>query len=110
MTVEASEQEYPDVIEVQVNAREQNVFDFDVTVSSPYDTPDRYADGFRAMSRDGVIYGERKLFHAHSSEQPFTRDMYGVFVPAGVVVVVIQARDKAHGYGGKVVEVALPRR
>ena len=110
MTVDASEQEYPDVIDVQVNARGQNIFDFDVTVSSPYDTPDRYADGFHAMSRDGVIYGERKLFHDHASEQPFTRDMYGVFVPASVVVILIQARDKANGNGGKVVEVALPRR
>ena len=35
-------------------------FDLDVTVSSPYDTPQRYADAFRATSEDGaVVYGVR---------------------------------------------------
>jgi hypothetical protein len=81
-----------------------------VTVSSPYDTPGRYADGFRVVGTDGKVYGERTLLHDHADEQPFTRDLYGVRIPPGVRSVVVQARDQRYGYGGKTVEVALPER
>jgi hypothetical protein len=56
------------------------------------------------------VLGERKLLHDHQNEQPFTRDLYAVAVPKGLRVVLVQARDQKHGYGGKVVEVALPGR
>jgi hypothetical protein len=103
-------QRYPDVVAVKATPRGPEVFDFDVTVSSPYDTPARYADAFRVMSKDGRVFGERVLLHAHASEQPFTRDLHGVAIPRGVRVVVVQARDQKYGYGGKTVEVALPGR
>lgn len=106
----AEGQKYPDVVDVKVHAHGENRFDFDVTISSPYDTPQRYADAFRVMSADGLVYGERKLLHDHANEQPFTRDLYGVSIPAGVRVVVVQARDQRFGYGGKMVQVALPGR
>ena len=105
-----AEQMYPDVIAVKVRARAASTFEFDVTVSSPYDTPQRYADGIRAVSKDGAVLGQRKLFHDHSLEQPFTRPLRVVLVPPEVRVVIIQARDQKHGYGGKTVEVALPGR
>lgn len=105
-----SPQNFPDVLAATVNAAGANVFDFDVTVSSPYDTAQRYADAFRVSSTDGVVFGERKLLHDHQHEQPFTRDLYGVRIPAGIRAVVIQARDQQFGYGGKSVEVALPGR
>lgn len=103
-------QKYPDVIGVTVTARARDTFDFDVTVSSPYDTAARYADGFRALGKNGVVLGARELFHDHASEQPFTRDLYGVKIPRGVKSVTIQARDRQFGYGGKSVDVALPGR
>jgi hypothetical protein len=105
-----SDQKFPDVVSVKVQFRGPGVFDFDVTVSSPYDTAQRYADAFRVQGRDGVVYGERKLLHDHADEQPFTRDLHGVPIPAGVKVVVVQARDQRHGYGGRTVEVVLPGR
>jgi hypothetical protein len=103
-------QKFPDVIDVRVHARSDGHFDFDATISSPYDTPQRYADAFRVMSTEGVQFGERTLFHDHASEQPFTRDLYGVAIPTGINTVVIQARDKKHGYGGKTLHVTLPGR
>ena len=45
----AAEQRFPDVVAVKVEPRGENRFDFDVTVSSPYDTAQRYADGFRVV-------------------------------------------------------------
>jgi len=103
-------QKHPDVVGAKVVARGVDTFDFEVTVSSPYDTPQRYADAFRAVGKDGKVFGERILLHDHAGEQPFTRDLYGVRIPRGVRAVRIQARDQKHGYGGKTVEVALPGR
>jgi len=107
---DAAQQKHPDVLSARIRPSGSNGFDFDVTVSSPYDTPQRYADAFRVMGKDGVVYGERVLWHDHAGEQPFTRDLYGVKVPRGVKVVVLQARDKRFGYGGKTIEIALPGR
>jgi hypothetical protein len=105
-----AQQKHPDVVAAKVQARGAETFDFDVTVSSPYDTPQRYADAFRVLDKDGVVYGERILLHDHAGEQPFTRDLYGVKIPRGVRSVVVQGRDRKFGYGGKTVEVALPGR
>ena len=104
------EQRFPDVIAAEVKVAAPGVFDFDVTVSSPYDTPSRYADGFRVSTIEGKLLGERKLMHDHQDEQPFTRDLYSVKIPEGIKKVVVQARDQKYGYGGKTVEVMLPGR
>ena len=109
-TADSSAQKYPDVVNVRVQERSPNTFDFDVTVSSPYDTPQRYAVAFHVTGKDGTVFGERTLFHDHAAEQPFTQDLYGVRSPPDVRVVVIQARDSTYGYGGKTIEVALPGR
>ncbi len=109
-TVSGGAQKYPDVLAAKVQARGADVFDFDVTLSSPYDTPQRYADAFRVLGKEGKVYGERILLHDHAGEQPFTRDLYGVRIPRGIRVVTVQARDMKYGYGGKTVEVVLPGR
>ena len=105
-----SEQRHPDVVSVKVRAAGSDTFDFDITVSSPYDTPARYADAFRVTTASGAVLGERKLLHDHQTEQPFTRDLYGVKIPAAVSAVVVQARDQKYGYGGRSVRVQLPGR
>ena len=101
---------FPDIVDARVRAAGGGVFDFDVTVSSPYDTPARYADGFRVLTPEGTELGVRKLWHDHQHEQPFTRDLHGVRVPPEVRRVVIQGRDQRHGWGGRTLEVALPGR
>ena len=111
LSVCAQDQKYPDVVGVRVVERSPGMFDFDVTISSPYDTPSRYADGFRVMDEDGrTVFGVRPLGHDHASEQPFTRDLYGVKLPAGVRKVVVQARDQQNGWGGGTKAVDLPGR
>jgi hypothetical protein len=108
--IAAEPQKFPDVVAAKVRASDADTFDFDVTVSSPYDTPQRYADAFRVVGADGTVFGERLLLHDHAGEQPFTRDLYGVKIPRGVRSVVVEARDGKHGYGGKTMRVALPGR
>lgn len=107
---DANAQKFPDVVAAKVRAGGTDTFNFDVTASSPYDTPQRYADAFRVRGSDGTVYGERILLHDHAGEQPFTRDLYGVRIPRPVREVTVQARDQRHGYGGKTVTVKLPGR
>lgn len=109
-TKPTAEQRYPDVVSAKVTARGDDRFDFDVTVSSPYDSAARYADAFRVLGPKGEVYGERVLLHDHAGEQPFTRDLYGVAIPAGLRTVTIEARDQKYGWGGRRIEVALPQR
>jgi hypothetical protein len=105
-----TDQKHPDIIAAKVTPRGGAIFDFDVTVSSPYDMPQRYADAFRVVGPDGKVLGERILLHDHETEQPFTRDLYGVSIPPGIKIVTIQGRDQKHGYGGRQIDVALPGR
>lgn len=104
------EQRFPDVMSAKVHRDAQGRYQFDVTVSSPYDTAARYADGFRVTTPDGTVLGERPLWHDHQHEQPFTRSLIGVSIPDTITKVVIQARDQKYGYGGKSVEIVLPKR
>ncbi len=106
----AGAQRHPDVVAVKVTPLGANRFDFDVTISSPYDTPQRYADAFRVMTAQGKVLGERILWHDHAGEQPFTRDLYGVIIPPQITRVIVQGRDREFGYGGKTVEAVLPGR
>jgi hypothetical protein len=100
-------QTHPDVVDVSVE-RAGDSYAFTVTISSPYDTPQRYADGWRVLGPDQTVYGEHTLTHDHAAEQPFTRTQTGVRIPAGVAEVTVEGRDSRYGYGGTTLTVALP--
>jgi hypothetical protein len=104
---EAAEQRHPDVIDVVAEQESARVFSFTVTISSPYDTPDRYADGWRIVGPDGTVYGEHTLTHDHATEQPFTRVQRGVAIPSGVDEVTVEGSDLEYGYGGATVTVTI---
>lgn len=113
MTVTTSgdtdEQRYPDVIDVEATVSDDGTWSFAVTISSPYDTPERYADGWRVVGPDGDIYGEHLLTHDHAGEQPFTRTQRGVEIPPDVDQVTVEGRDQEYGYGGATVTITLGR-
>lgn len=81
---------------------------FDVTISSPYDSPTQYADAWRVLGPDGTEYGIRILAHDHAGEQPFTRSQSGIVIPADVTTVVIAARDLVNGWSEDTYELVLP--
>ena len=108
-TAGATGQRFPEVTEVEVTAS-GGAYDFDVTISSPYDTPERYADGWRILAPDGAVIGEMTLGHDHASEQPFTRSQTGVVVPPGIRRVTVEGRDRINGYGGATRTADLPGR
>lgn len=101
-------QKYPDVIDASA-VREGPTWTVSATLSSPYDTPERYADAWRVVGPDGTVYGERILTHDHAAEQPFTRSESGIEIPEDVDTVTIEGRDQQFGYGGDTFELSLPR-
>jgi hypothetical protein len=99
---------YPDVLAVELRPTGDRTFDVAVTISSPYDTPARYADGWRVLDGEGGVLGTHTLLHDHANEQPFTRTQRGLVIPAGVDTVTVEGRDQAHGFGGATVTVEVP--
>lgn len=71
----------------------------DVTVRHADAGWDHYADGWGIYTPDGQRLGYRELLHPHVDEQPFTRSLTGVRIPAGVTTVIIRAVDNVHGEG-----------
>ena len=100
-----SSQKYPDIESVDVEKIDENTTDLSVTVSSPYDTPERYADGWRVLDQDDEVLGEHTLMHDHADEQPFTRTQTDVTVPDGTQELTVEGRDSENGYGGGTVTV-----
>jgi hypothetical protein len=98
----------PDVIAATATRGIDGTWSFTVTVSSPYDSPERFADAWRVLDEDGNQLGERVLAHDHANEQPFTRSLANVEIPPEVRRVAIEARDSRDGYGtGRSLEVEL---
>ena len=88
---------FPDVIEARAEQGFDGLWTFSATLSSPYDTPQRYADAWRVVGPDGEVYGIRELAHDHANEQPFTRSQSGIEIPDDVSVVTIEGRDQLSG-------------
>lgn len=79
-------------IEAVTAASSGTTWRFDVTLSHPDTGWDHYADGWRVLDMQGNELGLRILAHPHVQEQPFTRSLSGVVIPAGTTQVHIQAR------------------
>lgn len=99
---------FPEIVDVEATRDDStNTWTFAVTVSSPYDTPERYADGWRVLGPDGAVFGVHELAHDHAGEQPFTRTQTGVVVPDDVQEVTVEGRDLVNGFGGATLTVDL---
>jgi hypothetical protein len=104
-----TDQRFPDVVDATAEQADDGTWTVAATISSPYDSPDRYADAFRVLDgASGDELGVRELTHPHSDEQPFTRSLTGLEIPDGVTAVVVEGRDLANGWGGATVELTLP--
>jgi hypothetical protein len=97
-----------DVVDVEVRKRGSNLYDFSVTVKHQDSGWDHYANRWEIVDEQGKILGTRTLHHPHVDEQPFTRVLSGVVIPADIKTVTIRAHDSVHEYGGKGKTVKLP--
>ena len=102
-----SEQRYPEVVDAELESSGGGEYALSVTISSPYDSPQRYADGWRVMDGEGEVLGRHELMHDHANEPPFTRTQTGLEIPEGVEQITVEARDSENGYGGETVTVPV---
>ena len=105
----AADQKYPDILSAELSGPDGTEYDIAVTVSSPYDSPDRYADGWRVLDEDGNVLAEHELAHDHANEQPFTRSRGPFVIPEGVAKITVEGHDQEHGYGGETITIDVPR-
>lgn len=105
----ADERQFADVIGAALHRTGPGKYRVDATISSPDTGWKKYANAFRVRTKAGEVLGVRVLYHPHVDEQPFTRSLRGVQIPAGVSEVIVEARDSVAGWGGKTARVGIPR-
>ena len=106
---ESEQARFPDVIGATATMADDGSWSVSATISSPYETADRYADAWRILGPDGEALGVRELLHDHAAEQPFTRTLAGVEIEDRIESIVIEGRDQLSGWGGATFVLALDR-
>ncbi|RMF83056.1 MAG: hypothetical protein D6736_22200 [Nitrospinota bacterium] len=89
--------------------KQGDTWDIAVTVRHQDTGWEHYADWWRVVTPGGEELGKRVLLHPHEDEQPFTRSLSRVTIPAHVSTIIVEAHDKVHGYGGKRITIDLSR-
>lgn len=81
---------------------------FSVTLQHSDEGWEHYANQWDVMTMDGKLLKSRVLLHPHVNEQPFTRSLSGVKIPAGTTRVKIRAKDLKHGYSNDEYIIRIP--
>jgi len=88
----------------QVAVKEQNQsYWFEVTVKSPDEGCEQYADWWEIIDETGELLYRRILMHSHINEQPFTRSG-GPLKISPDKIIIIRAHMNNLGYGEKVMK------
>ena len=98
------------VVNAKATAQGNHTYSFSATVSHADTGWKHYANKFEILSPDGKVLGTRVLYHPHVNEQPFTRGLGNVKIPAGIKAVSVRAWDLVHKAGTKTFTVKLPGR
>jgi hypothetical protein len=94
------------IVDVEVAC--SNSCTFSVTLKHGDEGWQHYANQWDVMTMDGKLLKSRVLLHPHVNEQPFTRSLSGVKIPAGTTEVKIRAKDLKHGYSSVQYTVKIP--
>jgi len=97
-----------EVLGVDIQPVASHAYRISVTLKHADSGWDHYADRWEVVTPDGQVLAQRILAHPHENEQPFTRSLGHVEIPAGTETVIIQAHDKVHGIGAKKMTVSVP--
>jgi len=97
------------VVDARAEAESGGRHTFHVTLEHEDTGWDHHADRWEVLGPDGAVLGTRVLLHPHENEQPFTRQLSGVAVPAGVALVTIRGHDSLHGEGKEMFAFELGR-
>jgi hypothetical protein len=96
-----------DVIDAQAS-KSGDTWQISATVKHDDEGWKHYANSFQVLTMEGKVLGTRILFHPHVNEQPFTRSLSGVKIPATIKKIRVRAGDLVHGYGGREAVITLP--
>ncbi|MGR3660421.1 MAG: hypothetical protein ACU0CA_04420 [Paracoccaceae bacterium] len=99
----------PITIEAVSAKQSGSSWNFSVTLRHADSGWDHYADGWEVQTPEGEKLGYRELLHPHVSEQPFTRSLGSVEIPAGMTRVIVRAHCSVDGWVGQPFEVILER-
>lgn len=98
-----------DVLRVDIRPAAEGRFDIDVTLRHADTGWDHFANRWEVVGPDGRVIATRVLAHPHEHEQPFTRSLTGVRIPAEFTWVRVRGHDLVHGFGGREVTLSVPR-
>jgi hypothetical protein len=99
---------FAQVIFVKINKKDNNLYDFSVTVRHNDEGWDHYANIWQILDmKTGTILGERILQHPHENEQPFTRSLSDVKIPKNIKKIIVRAKCNQHGFKGKQIIIDL---
>src|SRR4051812_27259004 len=101
---------FPDVVGARLLPIGGGRYDVVVALSSPYDSKDRYADGWRAAPSGGDLLAERRFHGPPAFQQPWTTMIRAVRIPDEVRQVVLEGRDVRYGWGGGAFFLRVPGR
>jgi len=97
-----------EVVKAAVRCTNARICAIQVTLRHADEGWAHYADRWEVLTPEGEILAKRVLRHPHVEEQPFTRMLRGVSIPAELSEVQIRAHDSVHGYGSALVRLELP--
>lgn len=96
-----------DIEQAEADCTEQLLCDFSVTVRHADAGWDHYANRWEVLGIDNKLLATRVLAHPHDNEQPFTRSLRAIQLPAGTVEVIIRANDSVHKLGGRAMRLPI---
>ncbi len=99
-----------DVLKVDIRpAAGPGRFDVEVTLRHADSGWDHYANRWEILAPDGRVIATRVLAHPHEHEQPFTRGLFALQIPAEFTWIRVRGHDLVHGYGGREVTLSVPQ-
>lgn len=96
-----------DVLQVKIEKTGDGYLNVYTTVQHDDEGFEHYADRWEILDMEGNLLDTRILMHPHSAE-PFTRSILRARLPKGIKKISVRAHDNVHGYGGQIVEAAVP--
>ncbi|RDH81403.1 MAG: hypothetical protein DIZ80_15055 [endosymbiont of Galathealinum brachiosum] len=82
---------------VEAECNYKRLCKFNVTIRHADEGWTHFANGWQIFTPNGDLIGHRALAHPHVNEQPFTRSIRNIKIPANVDTAILIANDSVHG-------------
>ncbi len=96
------------VLNVKIERMADNSLTVYATVQHDDEGWKHYADRWEILDMQGNLLDTRVLMHPHT-EEPFTRSLPRVKIPAETKKIRVRAHDNIHGYGGREIVTEIPK-